>query len=715
MTNGELWDDLARVDALVRAQTVRWRGTVGETKPTKYWGMVLITDAEIDAFLQAPFTPPGHVSAELRDRMAPLRARADRLGVHPGSRLTLLRDRFGLTDLERDVLALCLLPELDDRYRRLFAYLQDDASRRLPTVELILQILQGGEPDPAAGRSAFAPGAPLRAQRLVLLDDAGPLPLRPVRIDDRVADFLVGSTTAESTPADWLTVAEPLPFSDLVLAPERREQLTGLAAWWPGDAAVIFLHGPYGSGRRSAARAFCTARDTALLVADTRAALRNGIGWPGAVDLVRREAGIRQAAVLWRDVAELLSPDRAGEWSTLWAGIDAYPGLTFLSSTEPWDPAGRSGAAPFIRLVFPVPGFDQRRELWSRQLTGLPAVDAGVAGPALANDFQFTGGQIADAVATARGHAVQRDPADPAITLGDLYEGCRRQSSRRIIAFTRRIESRPGVSFDDLILPEPNRRQLDELRSRIRHRSRVTRHLDLGRGLVALFTGPSGTGKTMAATLLAQEQGVDLYRVDLSAVVSKWVGETEKNMHRLFTDAEDANAILFFDEAEALFGKRGEVKDAQDRWANLETNYLLQRVEEYRGVVVLASNLRQNFDPAFLRRIDIVADFPSPDVTSRALIWERTFPPALPHPGSAVIQELARRFELSGGNIRNAVVDATYRAVAADPENPRITARQVVAGVAREYEKLGKPLTKGEFGAEFYAWVTEDILGLTDD
>ncbi|MEV6304228.1 AAA family ATPase [Actinoplanes sp. NPDC051861] len=700
MTAAGLWTDLARVDALVRAHTVRWRATVGASKPARYWGMVLVTDDEIDGFLRAPFTPPGHLSAELREQMAPLRDQAERVGVHPGSSLSVLRERFGLTDLERDILALCLLPELDDRYRRLFAYLQDDASRRLPTVELLLQILQGGEPDPGAGRSAFAAGGTLRSRRIVRLDDGGPLTLRQVRIDDRVIEFLLGSALADVAAADWLTVAAPLAWDDLVLTDARRARLTALADWWDGGTVSFLLHGPPGSGRRSAARAFCTHNGTPLLLADVPRLVAAGTGWAEAIDVVRREATLRSAAVLWH----AMTPAQADEWHPLWATPGA--GLTFVSGSDAWDPAG---GPLHVRLDFPVPGFDLRRRLWQRRMPALTET----AAAALANDFQFTGGQIVDAIATARGHAVQRDPAGE-VTLDDLYEGCRRRAGRRIISFARRVEPRPGITFDSLVLPPPNRRQLDELRARIRNRGRVTRHLDLGKGLVALFTGPSGTGKTMAATLLAQEQGVELYKVDLSAVVSKWVGETEKNMHRLFADAEDANAILFFDEAEALFGRRGEVKDAQDRWANLETNYLLQRVEEYHGVVILTSNLRQNLDPAFLRRIGITAEFPQPPAAARARIWELSFPPGLPHPGPDVIEDVATRFQLSGGNIHNAVVDAVYRAVDANPEHPSVTARQVIAGIAREYQKLGKPLTRSEFGERYYAWLTVDILGETE-
>jgi SpoVK/Ycf46/Vps4 family AAA+-type ATPase len=304
------------------------------------------------------------------------------------------------------------------------------------------------------------------------------------------------------------------------------------------------------------------------------------------------------------------------------------------------------------------------------------------------------------------------------MTTDDLYLGCRRQSSRRLSTMARRIESHTELTFDDLILPAPNKRQLEEVRHRIRLRSRVyaglgfEKRLSLGKGLIALFTGSTGTGKTMAAELLAQEQQVDLYKVDLSAVVSKYVGETEKNLSQVFAEAEDANAIIFFDEADALFGRRGEVKEARDRWANFEVNYLLQRIEEYAGVVIMASNLRQNIDEAFLRRIHVIVDFPFPDAESRFHILQGLFPAGINRPPDEEIRLVAERFNLAGGNLKNIVIDAAFRALAevTGETPPTITLRHLIVSTAREYQKLSKPIKQGEFSQQFYAWVEEDIL-----
>jgi SpoVK/Ycf46/Vps4 family AAA+-type ATPase len=232
----------------------------------------------------------------------------------------------------------------------------------------------------------------------------------------------------------------------------------------------------------------------------------------------------------------------------------------------------------------------------------------------------------------------------------------------------------------------------------------------LGRGLIVMFTGSSGTGKTMAAELLAREQRVDLFKVDLSQVVSKYVGETEKNLSRVFEEAEYSNSIIFFDEADALFGKRGEVKEAQDRWANIEVNYLLQRVEEYSGIVILASNLRQNIDEAFHRRIHCIVEFPSPDSEARLRIWLGLFPPGVTRPADDEIRDLAERFRVPGGSIRNIVLDSAFRAMSDNGGPVRITMRHLVLSAAREYQKLGKPITRGEFDSTYYDWVEESLM-----
>ncbi len=741
-----LWDELARIDQLVRAQVIRWLHLIGKSKPQHLWGMVHVTDAEVATYLNSSFIPPDTLPAELEQALVPYWHAADRLAraikvrkAHTPSLLSLRLERvqylFSLSDLERDILLLCLLPELDGRYRRLFGYLQDDASRLRPTVELALEILHPVAPQPMPGRAAFDAQSPLLAHHLLgpgsTSQSDEPLPIRSIRIDDRIAAYLLGSEQLDGRLNGILREADqPIAWEQLITDPERLARLKTLAAWWqdlrrdPTAGATLFLQGPYGSGRLRSANAFCTAVSMPLLIADVAAALRSPSGYETNIDLCYREASLRGAALYWSQGELLLEADQSSHrWDYLVTAAERFQGLSFLASHISWDPSGRFHDRPFVRLGFPVPGYELRRRLWATYLPPAQAftdtgLDRGMLVELLANSFQLTEGQIDDALATARELALQRDPQRPRITSEDLHDGCRRQSGRRLITFARRVEPRTELTFADLILPESNRRQLDELRQRIRHRSQVLsglgfeHRLTLGKGMIVLFTGSSGTGKTMAAELLAREQGVDLYKIDLSAVVSKYVGETEKNLSRVFAEAEDSNAIIFFDEADALFGKRGEVKEARDRWANMEVNFLLQRVEEYAGVVILATNLRQNIDEAFMRRIHVIVEFPFPEEEARYRIWLGMFPAGLVRPADESMRALVKRFRLAGGNIRNIVLDAAFRALAdAEPgQQPTMTLRHLVLATAREYQKLGKPITKGEFGEEFYEWIMTDIL-----
>jgi SpoVK/Ycf46/Vps4 family AAA+-type ATPase len=306
---------------------------------------------------------------------------------------------------------------------------------------------------------------------------------------------------------------------------------------------------------------------------------------------------------------------------------------------------------------------------------------------ALAGTFRLTAGQIRDAAATARNLGFARDPAAARITQADLLAACRLQSGRKLAVLAQKITPRYG--WDDLVLPDDRMDQLREIHDQVRYRALVygawgfDRKLALGKGLDILFAGPPGTGKTMAADVLAGALGLDLYRIDLSGVVSKYIGETEKNLARIFAEAAASNAILFFDEADALFGKRTEIRDAHDRYANLEVSYLLQRIEDYDGVVILASNLRGNIDRAFARRIRFTIEFPMPDEAERRRIWEQVWPEQLPRDPDLDLAALAARFDLPGSGIRNAAMAAAFLAAAGEG---RVTMDLLLHAIRREYE-----------------------------
>lgn len=725
-SGAHLRDELARVDLLVRAQVVRWRRTIGDDKPEQLWGMVHVSDKEIERYLSADVAPPDRIPAPLAEELKQfwdaetaaaetIRRNVEATPSSVALRIERLRAQFALSDAELDVVLLALLPELDLRYGRIFGYLQDDASRSHLPLSLAGDMLHPKVPSLEEKSALFEPqGNLLRWQIVRAAAEPDGRGGRAVRLDERIASFLAGhdglpDQVLRSLPADvqW----------EEVFAAER--VVAALRAFAEHDAArpsVVVLHGPSGSGRAHAARAICAARGLRLLSFDVESALRDPAQWDRLLTLAYREALLQNAALYFDGVEQLDAEDRPPAFlESLTAAAEAMPVLTFLATEAAGDGARAARLARYPRFDFAVPHYALRREIWLHAMPQSDAIsDPAVAADTLAAAFQLTAGQIVEAGAAAKALARRRSPTEPRVTLDDLHEACRRQSGRRLLGFAHRIEPTRRLTLDDVIVSNANKVHLRELMNRVRLRSRLASEVQIGRtithgqGLLVLFAGPSGTGKTLAAEVIANQQGVDLYKVDVSAVVSKWVGETEKNLSKVFADAEGSDALLFFDECDSLFGQRGEVSEARDRWANLQTNYLLQRVEEYSGVVIMATNLRKNLDEAFLRRIQAIVEFPAPDATLRAEIWKRAIPAESRGMSENELRQVAERFSLTGGSIRNVAVDAAYRALASG--RPQLELRAVIAATAREYQKLGKPITKGDFGEKFYNWALADVI-----
>jgi SpoVK/Ycf46/Vps4 family AAA+-type ATPase len=326
---------------------------------------------------------------------------------------------------------------------------------------------------------------------------------------------------------------------------------------------------------------------------------------------------------------------------------------------------------------------------------------------ALADRFALGPNRINHAVATARCAAALSGEREP--SAAQLFDAARLASFDGAGATTRRVVTQ--LNWADLIVPDETRRRLDDLVSAIELRHRVldewgfaTRFMN-SRGIKAMFAGPSGTGKTMAAAILAKSLQLDLQRIELATVISKYIGETEKNLRVAFAAARRANAILFIDEADALFGKRSEVKDAHDRYANVEIAFLLQEMEDHDGVVIIATNLARNIDEAFARRMQFVVEFPLPDSASRERLWRRMIPPSAPVDADLDFAFLARQFPLAGGDIRNVILDAAFHAAR---DSSPIDLGNALRAVARQYAKQGKVPTPGEF-REHYRLLHEHL------
>ena len=697
-----LSDELDRADQLVRAQTERWRQLIASTKPDESWGMAYVDDKEVSRYLSTPFRLPGQdASAEAlaapyqaaaQDRAREIAARVQATADDVPLRFDLLVRRFGLDDAERDLLLLCLLPELDARFARLYGYLHDDVRRGFATVGLLDEMLA---PAAFAARRLLGPGTRLVENELVVLGawTAGEGPaMHAVRIEDRILDYLTDVDRADARLAGMVRNLTEPPAGPLTQAEVRLLDTLSAAS----GARIVFTGGDPRSRRGVAAAIGAQLRMPVLLASAPAVAEPHG---PHMVALAFREATLRSALLLWEDCEALF--DRGTPlpaWTTLLRAASRHRWPTILDHAALWDPEDRADSTPLVRWPLPRLDVAGRQARWTGVLA---AADRDALAQRLAQTFDLTAAQIQDAAAVAADLALLDDSGT--VTADHLLEACRRQTGRRLLTFTQRVAVPSGLDLDaEIVLPAEQKQQLHDLVDRIRLRNVLAeRHpQDAWRrpsGVVCLFTGSSGTGKTLAAACVASALGKDLLRVDLPAVVSKWVGETEKNLQQVFAEAEDANAVMFFDEAEAFFAKRGEVKGAQDRWAMMETDYLLQRIEGYTGAVILATNLRQHIDEAFLRRIHVIIEFPFPDKDQRAELWLRALQRRLPNQSHQQIMEefsvllLAERHSLSGAAIESIVEETELSSLRSASDGSQFYYDDILWAVSNTLSKMGKP------------------------
>ncbi|WP_284581398.1 ATP-binding protein [Streptomyces sp. 2P-4] len=622
---------------------------------------------------------------------------------------------FGLSALDLRILLAAAAPDVDRRFEPLYGYLNDDVGRRRASVALALELAGTGPHMPRA-RARFHAAAPLLAGGLLLLEDGErPLPGRALRVPERVVAHLLGDDGLDAelcaagvvllepsrgtAPARGAGPAEAEAEADAGSGsgPGGAGCATGAAASGRADRAdpavllaravrpvTVHLLDRRGEGGAERVVEALRAAGRTVLVHRPPAGAGSGDGGPAGDaarlgPLLRREARLRGPGT-----AVVVAPVPA-EPGPLMRSVAAADTTTVFAGPDPYDPDW----APEVPLI-PLEG--------ARPHTaGAPGgardeaaalLGAGPAGALAA--YRLSGGQLAEVARTARDLA--------ALEGAELAEHHVRLTARRLSApllgrLARRV--RPAVGFADLVLPSEEQARVAELVARARHRDEVLSGWRLrtgggrGRGVVALFAGVSGTGKTLAAEVVAGELGLDLYVVDLSSVVDKYVGETEKNLERIFTEADRTDAVLLFDEADAVFGKRSEVRGSHDRYANLESAYLLQRLESFDGIAVLTTNLRANVDEAFTRRLDLVVDFPFPDAALRADLWRSALAGAPTGPDvAAELDCLAAEFELAGGSIRAAALTACY-AARRRGLGP-VTAGDVREGARREYLKAGR-------------------------
>jgi AAA+ superfamily predicted ATPase len=623
-------------------------------------------------------------------------------------RLDRLVRLYGLSRTEIDILLICLLPEIDSGYQRIYAYLQDDITKKMPTVGLVLQLLCDSLESAVKLRDIFSAGAPLiKNQMLELGDDRTnrqtPLPARILRLDERISAYLLGSDRLDARLHGCSRLAETrVELPDLV-PDEIRLRLPGLVSGCRDRGLVIHIHGPDRDSLKAAAGLVCASLEKPLLYIDLERIQAPDASPETLLPLVFRE-GILQKALLYFNGWDLFfdaDKSHKAAYASLITELNNYPYWVFLAGEKEWFPGDLLGRKPCINIGLIPPSYLERKQTWEKYINHESALVQDINLADIAAKFQLGSGQIRDVIATARNLALWRNPQKIEVSSEDIYSLCRQLSGKTLEALARRVNS--SFQWEDIVLPPDQVEQLHEICSYIEYYQTVYsdwgfgRKLSTGKGLNVLFAGPSGTGKTMAAGIIARELKLDLYRVDLSLVVSKYIGETEKNLEHIFQEGRTSNAILFFDEADALFGKRSEVKDAHDRYANIEIAYLLQKMDEYEGIVIMATNLRKNMDEAFARRIQFAVEFPLPDETDRLRIWKIIFPAEAPLAPDVDLSFMSQ-FKISGGNIKNI---ALYSAFLAVRDRGIIRMEHLIRATRREYQKIGRLCTEDEFAQYF--------------
>jgi hypothetical protein len=653
------------------------------------------------AALQQSANPTG-CAAALQELQLQLNVAIDLLGTAlPLSALSQLCTTFQLTPFERDLLLLCAGIELEATWAPLCAAAQGDPQRNYPTFGLALAAL------PAAHWNALTPEAPLRRWQLIKLGTGTALTTQPLRVDETILHYLLGLPHLDE---QLLLLLKPVRSPDS-LVPSHQQIIEKVIATGSGESPpivqpIVQLYGDDPASQDTIAAAACQTLGLTLYRLSYPMIPAQSADLHQFQRLWERQAKLDRAALLL-DCESPGQPDTGKENAIAHLIESLETPLIIVSRNRRPLPK-----RPLIAFEVNAPTPSEQRYLWKNALeTKIGANSLNGQVDQLVSQFNLTAPTIRAVCTTidlqnnsqnhSQSHATL-EPIAPTQLFSTLWNTCRHQARPRLDNLAQLMQS--NTTWDDLILPDAHKAVLRDIAAHVRQRAKVYEHWGLGGrskrglGISALFAGASGTGKTFAAEVLANELQLDLYRIDLSCVVSKYIGETEKNLGRIFDAAETGGAILLFDEADALFGKRSEVKDSHDRHANIEVSYLLQRVEAYRGLAILTTNLKDAIDSAFLRRIRFTVRFSFPDASQRAEIWRRAFPPQTPTEGLD-FEKLAR-LGVAGGNIRNIALNAAF--IAADA-GEAVTMQHLLTAAKSEYLKLEKALTD----TEIKGWVAK--------
>ncbi len=624
-------------------------------------------------------------------------AEAEREGV--SLPLPALARRLGLTSDEVAVLRLALVPVLDASFRKRIARFKDNVLLDYVDVDFLLGTLYSQRLERLRARDLFSPDGRLIREHLITLSlprdaTSDTLLAHEVRVPDGVVHLVMGVPYLDKALSSLCTLTWPEADPDsIVMDPRTRDEvlalLKGSLDREGGRGVVVGLFGPPGTGKSLFAEVAASVTGRPLLTVDSaRLAVDEG-AFRDSLDALFGDARMRGAIVAF-DHCEALFSQRNPRIPSLYAWFERHPGIVLLLTNDPrqLDPSLERYIA--YQVDFEAPDVGQRERLWDlhARRAGLAlAEDADLAGLAL--NFEFTGGQIANAVAVARDLAQARGRGP--VRQADLLAGSWAQVRADMEEYSKKRKVR--LTLDDLILPDEEKKLVAEVLDAARHRTFImtrwgfAKRLTTGRGLCCLFVGEPGTGKTLAAEIIAEALGQNLYQISIPRVMSKYIGETEKNIERIFSTARANNSILLFDEADALFTTRVKVETSVDRFSNMEINLLLQEIERFDGIVILTTNLEKNLDKAFERRIQFKIRFPFPDPAHRARIWKALIPRECPVDPDIDWDRVGRSFELSGGHIKNAILRAAYKAAR---DEKRITLEHIVAAAEAECRAAGR-------------------------
>lgn len=632
---------------------------------------------------------------------------------------------FGLTWFERQSVVICLAVELDRKYEKAYGFLQDDITIKSPTISLILQLLCRDQLEYHSFRRYLDQGGKLDRYfwRHDNTSDGKTIGLsQELRLDHRIFTYLLDDEHTDSKLEFFTTrFTSEADLPPLMFYRELQQKIQNYARYFSANdpdlkkGAIFYLWGPPGAGKTLQVRHWCQSAGKSLLVVDlSKFEPRNG-SFAGLLIRIAREAILHDAVICFKKVETLFGsgdshPDQEHNdydrraytcRQEIMAMADWHPGIYFLLAERPWSGDHDPAASTLIQIELGFPDTYQRKQYWeyfSKDYAFRDTMDWGVMG----SKFRFTPGQIREVLSAAQTMAGCHFSEEPTIHSEELFQTCYAKGHHQLSKKAVRIT--PRYAWEDLILPGDPKAQLTNACNQMKYRYVVfgewgfDRKLSYGKGLSILFSGPPGTGKTMAAQVFANELDLEIYKIDISQLVSKYIGETEKNINEVFEGAQLSNAILFFDEADALFGKRSEVKDSHDRYSNIETAYLLQKIEEYEGVSILATNFVKNIDEAFMRRFNFVIEFPFPDAQYREKIWRTIFPEATPLEPNLDFQLIADKFEVSGGNIKNIALNAAF--LAAERHEP-VGVKHIIRAAKYEIHKSGKIFSQ-ESLADYY-------------